>query len=1248
VAEKIIKNRIMFWVASLVVLILVAVTLGLLFMHTNFFADRVASVIGSYYFHGTNYELEIRKISGNPLGRIDIRDVTIRYRGDDFSYDVIRIEEIDCRYDLISLLGSGHRLDKLSFLKPHVWIKSTPSGINRIPGGGGSLGKLFRFAVDELGVSKGQIIYQGANKAEAVKNINLDSSVSSGKEATYIQMRNGSCDFVTRKISINEMKGNVAWEVGDDKDSGSRNIFFKNYSVLTGKSKLIISGGFNPGSMNIKLRIKTAPLDLKEAACVLDYATGKTGRLNGIFDIQGGSGSLNVKGVTDGIIGGFALEHFSIDMIAKNSILRMNHFEGKLNGASVEGDGDYLIGGKGLLEIRLRAENIDLSKGFYPGTRLPETDFTGKIGIKYYPSTSEMKFQLDLEKGHFRRLPYEHAVIAGVHIGDTLFLEKVWMQSKTRTMNMHGSIAGKDQVNLFVDVQCEAADTLFSYFNIEEYRAGIDVKGLWSGSFDCWGLRLSGSCNNFEYRSVFIPDGRVKLAIKKDKRYSLSMDVSSDSCYINPFGFSGIELSLDYYRGKTNIKRLDLKRPDFKASMWGEIIKNGNVTKFVFSDVLLEMLGEKWKSNGNFNVVIGDSTIFFDDMQFHSKLGALYFGGTLNKLANTLDGEFRFERLDVSLLNSSGLMSVPLKGKTKGTLSCNGDVSNPSIKIDIKLIKGVVDSIEVKSLSVNAFYEDGHFEVDSLSLSTTAGYGFACGTMDGVDWKDINQDWEKALRGAVVNFDIYSANLAMKPFAGYFVDVPFGDGTFTGRLGLTDSLVHPGIDFYGTMNDLTLNHITIPRIDFHASTRGDQINYDGTMFVSTLEKGKLSGFLPLRKKEWFYSVDREKSLYFNLELPDCNLKSVEKISDLVAEANGKGSLQFSIEGSLNDPDLYGRINLANAGFRPAGMEERFREVNSYISLEDTLINIHNLSGKEGKDGKFNCSGTIAMREWKPVDYNLSLDLNRVLIVSIKDVLAIVTGRVSISANRIDGKVIPSLLGDLKVNKVELYYDLGEIGDGENGAVMSTPSWTAELNLDMEGEARIRTSDANVELLGDVVLYHNRKGTYLRGTLKLNRGWYNIYNNKFRVNSGTLVFAHAGKSMPIVNIEAETFDPEGKRIYLTILWDENDPQPRLSLRHEESGYSETDIWKMLGGGIVGSQDGSETGWDALGTMQNLATNYFENILNSQMEGFTVSLEQSNQAQSSGSMAGEKETMLAVGKYLSQGLYVKYKQGLSCFQ
>ena len=1248
-AERIIKNRIVIWISSFIVFVLVVVILALLFVHTDFFADRVADVLGSYCFHRTDYKLEIGKIDGNLLGRLYIRNLIIRYRGDDFSYDVVRIEEINCRYDLISLLGKRHRMDELSILRPHIWIKQGPSEINKMPGGIESFGKLFRFTVAELNVSKGQIIYQGANSAEAVKNIKFEGSVTTRENGVYVQMRKGSCNLITRKISINEIKGNVIWKNDKDKNSDVSNILLENYSVRTESSKLILNGRFNPFSMNIDMRVKCAPLDLKEAGYIFDFAAEATGRVNGVFDIRGENDILNLKGVADGIISGFALNDFNMDITVKDSIVRMNHFEGGINGAYVVGDGAYLIEDEKLLKISLSTENIDLSKGFYPGTRLPETDFTGKIGVKYYPCKNEVLFQFDLEKGHFRRFPYEHAVISGVHRGDSLLLEKAWMKSSTHTVDIYGSITGKDKINLFVDIKCEAVDTLFPYFNIEEYRTDIDVNGLWSGSFDSWDLRVSGSCNNFEYRNVFVPDGQIKLAMKRDKYYSLFLDLSGDSCCIDPFGFSGIELSLDYFRGKTNIKRLNLERPGFKAKMRGEVIKNGDITRFVFSDVVLEMLEENWKSSGNFNVVISDSTLFFDDMQFHSKLGALYFVGTLNKFENTLDSEFRFDRLDMSLLNNSGLISVPLKGKTMGTLSCTGDIADPSMEIDLELTEGVIDTITVKSLAVKASYADGYCVVDSVSLSTTAGFGFASGTMSGVSWKEINKDGIKALRNAVVDLGIYSARLAMKPFAEYFGDTPFSDGMFTGRLVLTDSLVHPEIDFDGTMNDLVLNHISIPRIDLHASTSGDQIKFDGSIFMFPSGKGKLSGFLPVKEKEWFYSLDREKPFHFNLEVPDCDLESVERMSDLVAEGDGRGSLRFNIQGSMNDPDLSGRIDLFNASFRPAGMEEKFRDVNSYISIEDTLIKIHSLEGKEGKDGKFNCSGSIVIRDWKPANYDLSIDLNKVLIAGIRDVLAIVSGKISIDAERVDGKVIPSLSGDLEVNKVELYYDFGEMGSRENGTSMSNPSWIAEVNLDMGGEARIRTPDANIELLGKVVLYHNRKGTYLRGRLKLHRGWYNIYNNKFRVNSGTLVFALAGKSRPIVDIEAETFDPEGKRIYLTIMWDENDPQPRLLLRHEESGYSETDIWKMLGGGIIGSPDGDKGGWDALGTAQNLATNYFENVLNSQMEGFTVSLEQSSQTRNSGSgsIAGEKETMLAVGKYLSQGLYVKYKQGLSVF-
>jgi hypothetical protein len=211
--------------------------------------------------------------------------------------------------------------------------------------------------------------------------------------------------------------------------------------------------------------------------------------------------------------------------------------------------------------------------------------------------------------------------------------------------------------------------------------------------------------------------------------------------------------------------------------------------------------------------------------------------------------------------------------------------------------------------------------------------------------------------------------------------------------------------------------------------------------------------------------------------------------------------------------------------------------------------------------------------------------------------------------------------------------------------MEPPSWIAAVDLDVPGNTWLKTPDANVELGGKVTVHRNRRGVYMRGELNLIRGWYNIYNNKFRVKSGKLQFVHAESFRPVVDIEAETRDPEGRSIFLDLAWHQDDVEPRLSLHHEDPGYSETDIWKMLGGGVVGSVNGEGTSWDARSTAQNLAANYIERMLNSQMEGVTIELESMGGAVTAGGAIEEKETMIAIGKYFSEGLYVKYKQGLS---
>jgi hypothetical protein len=84
--------------------------------------------------------------------------------------------------------------------------------------------------------------------------------------------------------------------------------------------------------------------------------------------------------------------------------------------------------------------------------------------------------------------------------------------------------------------------------------------------------------------------------------------------------------------------------------------------------------------------------------------------------------------------------------------------------------------------------------------------------------------------------------------------------------------------------------------------------------------------------------------------------------------------------------------------------------------------------------------------------------------------------------------------------------------------------------------------------------------------------------------------------------------------------------------------------MLGGGVV-TTEGGEASWDARGTAQNLAANYIERMLNSQMEGVTIELEANHDEDTQSGQEDFSDTKIAIGKYLSQGLYVKYKQGLS---
>lgn len=1248
--KRILKYKVMPWVSLLIGLLLTIFIIVMIVLNTDFFAHSSSAMFSRYLFHDTPFTLSIDRLSGNPLNELSMKNLLIRYRGEDFSFDVIRIEEIKVRFSPFDIFTEAPSVQNVVLVNPRIWIKPDSTGSSILPGRGDEPGGGFPdFSIGSFSISGGQLIYQGEERADALRSVDLEGKVTSFGGAISFHVSEGSAESLTRDIVVRSLSGEMKWK-------GNRGALWElsgrspvleliGLRVELEESALTFNGTVQAESTQLDLLVDAEPLEVEEVARVLDVETGHFGELQGSFALRGTPDSVRVDGSLSGIFSGYAMRDLDVDLAVLEDRIDIVRAAGEFNGAFVAGSGSYTFEAPGILALDMEVREMNLSEGFVPGRDLPETLFNGRLNLEYRVDEVSVLFDADLGEGHLREMPFGRALIQGSYVEENLNIDRLLLVGESHMIDAHGVIVGEDTLQFYVDAECGAEDTLFGYLGIEDYRSDFQMSGIIEGSFDFWNWRSNGTIQNFTYRNAFVDSGEIKLVIDHGESYRVLLDLAGDSCMIDEAAFSRIDLSLEYFEERTNIKRLHLEREGFDGEARGEVISGNGLTEIVVGDIDIDALGESWVGSGEFRVLATDSLLTFDDLQLHSRLGALYLNCKMDRGSRRLYGALTFNRLSLDLLNQAGLLETPLGGRAEGVLACDGIASDPGLRLEINMESGNIDTVSIDYLRLRARYADEIVNIDSLAVSSPNGEFGLKGVMRGVEAGELYRGRTDALRGAMLDAVISCSELNLKPFLAAVAGLPLKDGSLTGTVTLSDSLVHPSAVIDGTIEDLETTHVVIPSIYMRAVLDRGLIDLDGTVNLSMDQVGNFKGSIPLKRGSWFYLIDSESPLALELQLPKGRLESFPEITEYIAEANGEFSADFWVKGTASKPEITGQLVLRNAGFRISGMDERFYEVNAEILLDKTLMTVSRLEGKEGKDGKFECGGEIILEGWKPRRYDLSIDTEKFLLSSIRDVVALLTGRIEIGTEVQNGRYIPMLTGQLTVNSAEIYYDLGDFMDEGRGTTMTAPTWLAEIDLDVPGNTWIKTDEARVELEGDITLHHDNRGTYFRGELRLVRGWYNVYNNKFRVKSGAFEFVRAGSFRPVIDIEAETRDPEGRTIFLKLEWHQDDIEPRLALSHEDPGYSETDIWKMLGGGVVDSQNGQGTSWDAQRTAQNLAANYIENMLNSQMGDVTIELESRSLSNASSDSPGESETMIAIGKYLSEGLYVKYKQGLS---
>jgi autotransporter translocation and assembly factor TamB len=206
---------------------------------------------------------------------------------------------------------------------------------------------------------------------------------------------------------------------------------------------------------------------------------------------------------------------------------------------------------------------------------------------------------------------------------------------------------------------------------------------------------------------------------------------------------------------------------------------------------------------------------------------------------------------------------------------------------------------------------------------------------------------------------------------------------------------------------------------------------------------------------------------------------------------------------------------------------------------------------------------------------------------------------------------------------------------------------ADLRIRAQDQVRISNASAELRVQGDVSVIRDTGGLRFRGTVEVPQGRVPLFNNDFAIVEGTLDFSRRPVE-PEIDIVAVTevpiSDPSGNfgreleriTVYLTGTFSE--PTVRFE---SENGLDEQAILRLLAGFDLNdtAQGAATAGLRDVGLRAGL--NFLERALATQIVGIdTIDIE--TQEAGLDQMGG---TRIAVGKYLSNSLYLRYAQGLS---
>ncbi len=474
--------------------------------------------------------------------------------------------------------------------------------------------------------------------------------------------------------------------------------------------------------------------------------------------------------------------------------------------------------------------------------------------------------------------------------------------------------------------------------------------------------------------------------------------------------------------------------------------------------------------------------------------------------------------------------------------------------------------------------QDYTFDFDSLKYQSTSPFDIEF-LADGISVANMRVRGEGGSAAIECNYG-YDSTISLNvsvdtlPVAPW-LNVLQVDTLLAGRLNargvMKGKLNNPQITVEGNVNSLTYGDAPVGILagslnlaDSMLSVKEISLDYEQSHTV-------LSGQVPLiMDLDSGLAMFPEEALDLQLTSSGDNMNlvslSLEDLESLVGDYN----LQLEIYGTLQHPESKGTFSMKNGAAKLYQMENPIENIEATMHSQDRKIYVDWVQGTasyKGKSGKLVATGEINILSRELLDYDLEV---RGTNVPIKYDLGDIYARCDIDVLEITGSDPPVARGNVIVHEAEYLDEFEEeslVAAKEAADTVSSMDYVINVEF-LPGSVRVRNSDVNMVLDGQLtVIRENAKDNYI-GTLNVVRGNFYLFDLTFDIEEGSqIIFDDIENPNPTLDIQVYTdirSYAEGtgigyNRLYLviggTLL------QPSITAA-EGSGYTEEDILSLL--------------------------------------------------------------------------------------